>query len=383
MLYPSAKDRFDLGNGQIGLITLAYTGTSSLTQPFFGYLSDRHGRRWFAPAMLIWGALWVSLYGFAGSYAIFLALAALAGLASGAYHPFGASNAAAVSDERDRNSALSIYTVGGTTGYALGPIVGVILLGLFGMHGTGLLILPGILFASLIYSQMGRVEQARRRLVAAARPQGPIAWSVLARVVGLVMLRAWVMLAVIQFIPIWYDELGYSRVTYGALSTTIILAGVIGTLGGGLAADRFGPRTVMVASLLLAVPPLLIFAGVPGPIAFLTGALFGIFGDASLSVTLVVAQRLMPGRTGVASGMILGIGFITGGIGVPLTGRLADAVGIPAAIASLSLLCLGAAALGWSIPRSAFESRTDEERDDGERQTRPAEHAAIEPATVA
>jgi FSR family fosmidomycin resistance protein-like MFS transporter len=378
MLYPSTKERFDLGNGQIGLITLAYTGTSSLSQPFFGYLSDRHGRRWHAPAMLVWGAGWVSLYGFAGSYALFIALAALAGLASGAYHPFGASNAAAVSDERNRNTALSIYTVGGTTGYALGPIVGVILLEVFGVKGTGFLILPGVLFAALIYSQMGRVERARQRRPAIAQTPEPIEWSVLARVVGLVMLRAWVMLAVIQFIPIWYDEMGYSRATYGALSTVIILAGVIGTLGGGLAADRFGPRLVMVVSLLIAVPPLLIFAGVPGPLAFVTGFVFGVFGDGSLSVTLVAAQRLMPGRTGVASGMILGIGFITGGIGVPLTGRLADSTSIPTAIALLSVLLVAAAAVGWSIPRSAFQPRTI----DQEPEEAASDRMLTEPARV-
>src|SRR5262245_28129175 len=69
VLYPSAKDRFGLDNAHLGLVTLAYTGASSLSQPFFGYLTDRHGRRWFAPAVLLWGACWVSLYGFAGTFA--------------------------------------------------------------------------------------------------------------------------------------------------------------------------------------------------------------------------------------------------------------------------------------------------------------------------
>src|SRR5688572_24532994 len=135
VLYPTVKERFALDNAQIGLVTLAYTGASSLSQPFFGYLTDRLGRRWFAPAVLLWGAGWVSLYGFASTFGVFLALAALAGLGSGAFHPFGAANAAGVTEERDRNAALSIYTVGGTTGYALGPLVGVALLALFGPEG--------------------------------------------------------------------------------------------------------------------------------------------------------------------------------------------------------------------------------------------------------
>jgi FSR family fosmidomycin resistance protein-like MFS transporter len=357
VLYPSAKDRFGLENAQLGLVTLAYTGASSISQPFFGYLTDRHGRRWFAPAVLLWGACWVSLYGFAGSFGVFLGLAALAGLASGAYHPFGATNAAAVTDERERNSALSVYTVGGTTGYALGPLVGVALLALLGPEGTGVLVVPGILAAALIYSQMGRVERARGRRHKPAASTAPINRSALARVVGLVMLRAWALLAVVQFVPLWYDELGYSGAMYGALTTTIIISGVVGTLAGGMVADRVGQRTVMIVSLVLAVPPLLLFAGFPGPVAFLFGAVFGICADASLSVTLVAAQRLMPGRTGIASGMILGIGFITGGIGVPLTGWLADAVGFQTAIALLSVLLVAGAAIGWTIPRAALEAQ--------------------------
>lgn len=355
VLYPSAKDRFNLDNAQIGLVTLAYTGASSLSQPFFGYLTDRHGRRWFAPAVLLWGACWVSLYGFAGSYAAFVGLAAMAGLASGAYHPFGATNAAGVTDERERNTALSVYTVGGTTGYALGPLIGVALLAWFGPEGTGVLLIPGVLAAALIYTQMGRVERARGRRPVAVGPAPPINRAALVRVVGLVMLRAWALLAVVQFVPLWYDELGYSGATYGALTTTIIFAGVVGTLAGGMAADRVGPRTVMIASLVLAVPPLLLFAGFPGPVAFLFGAIFGICADASLSVTLVAAQRLMPGRTGIASGMILGIGFITGGIGVPLTGLVADAVGFQTAVALLAVLLVAGAAIGWTIPRIALE----------------------------
>ena len=362
MLFPPMKERFDLSNAEIGLVTLAYTSAASLSQPFFGYLSDRHSRRWYAPATLVWGALFVASYGFAESYGMFLALAFLAGVGSGAYHPLGASNAAAVTDKRYVNTAMSLYTVGGTTGYALGPLVAVALLAVFGPRGTAALLVPGIVVAALLLPQMGRVERARGPRPALAdrgRVLPPGAWRALARVIAVVMLRSWVFLAVIQFVPVWYDDLGYSAGFYGALVTAIILAGAVGTLLGGGLADRFGQGRVVVVSLVLALPALLLFVGFPGEYALLTGALFGLACDASLSVTLVAAQRLLPGQAGVASGVILGLGFITGGIGVPVTGILADAVGVQTALMLVGALCLVAAALATTVPwdeRPAFDA---------------------------
>ena len=357
MLFPVMKDRFDLSNAGLGLVTLAYSGMSSLTQPLFGFFSDRYGRRWFASAALLWGVGFVALYGFAPNYPTFLVFAALAGVASGAYHPLGASNAAIVSDERSKNAAMSLYTVAGTSGWALGPLVAVALLALFGSRGTAALLVPGVVVAGLLLSQMHLVERVRRARVAAAaalaEAGGRPAWGALARIVGVTMLRSWVFLSVLQFVPVWYDDLGYGSGFYGPLTTTIILAGAVGTLFGGAFADRLGQRRIVVVSLALAIPALLLYVGLPGPWAFATGALFGLTCDASLSVTLVMAQRLVPGRVGVTSGVILGLGFITGGIGVPITGRLADAVGIQAALLSLPVLCALAAGLALTIPREA------------------------------
>ncbi len=367
MLFPDIKERFDLDNAAVGLITLAYASASSLSQPFFGYVSDRFGRRWFVPIPLVWGACFVALIGFADSYALILVLAALAGIGSGAYHPLGASNAAAVSSERDRNTALSIYTAGGTSGYALGPLVAVVFLAAFGTEGTAVLFLPALLVAGLIYTQSGRVERARAAVATVRhRETGPLELGILARVIGVVMLRSWVIMAPLQFVAVWYDDLGYRSAFYGALVTTVIISGVIGTIGGGMLADRIGARRVIVSSLLLGIGPLLLFAGVPGPIAFGAGALLGICLDASLSVTLVAAQRLLPGRTGIASGVILGLGFITGGLGVPITGRLADEIGIQSAIASLSILAVLAAALAMTIPWERLGSRFEEQESEPE-----------------
>jgi FSR family fosmidomycin resistance protein-like MFS transporter len=164
------------------------------------------------------------------------------------------------------------------------------------------------------------------------------------------MLRHWAFLSVLQFSPIWYSELGFGQAFYGLLAALIIMGGAAGTLFGGVFADRLGGRRIVASTMFLTIPALLIYAAFPGPQGLLLGALFGFFCDASVAVTLVMAQRLMPGRIGVASGVILGVGFVTGGIGVPITGRIADLFGMQVALASLSVMLLAGTLIALTIP---------------------------------
>jgi FSR family fosmidomycin resistance protein-like MFS transporter len=367
LLFPLMKVQFALSNAQLGLVTLAFTAASSLTQPIFGYFSDTYGKRWFVPATLLWGAVFAASYGFVSSYAMFLVVAALAGIGSGAFHPLGASNAAAVSRDEDRNAAMSWYTVAGSAGYGLGPLLGSVLVGVFGRVGTLGLLIPGFTAAALIWPQMRVVERAREARAQAikamrARPE----WSLLGRVILVTMMRSWVFLSVQSLSATWYSELGFGRELYAPLTSIIIFAGAAGTLFGGMMADRLGQRRVIITTLLLAIPWLLLYAAFPGPQGLLLAVLFGFFCDASISITLVMAQSLMPGRVGVASGVILGLGFVTGGIGVPVTGWLADRFGMQLALSSLALFLIAGSLLALTLPgkrelaREAQEVRHEE-----------------------
>ncbi|MBX6341658.1 MAG: MFS transporter, partial [Thermomicrobiaceae bacterium] len=274
---------------------------------------------------------------------------------SGAYHPLGASNAAAVTGDLQRNTAMSIYTVGGTSGYALGPLLGALAFGLFGRQGTIALLPVGLLAATLVLRSLARLGIGGPRPERALQAtREPIYWRALLPVLGVVMLKNWVYLSVLTFVPLWYREMGYGSAFYGALTSLVIACGAVGTIVGGLLGDRLSERSVLMASLTLALPALFLFVGVPGPIALVTGPLFGMLSDSSLSITLVMAQRCLPGRVGLASGFILGMGFVTGGIGVPITGRLADRIGTPSALMVVSLLLAAAIACALLIPRGAL-----------------------------
>lgn len=357
VLYALMADDFDLDNKAVGLIALAFTASSSLSQPLFGYLADRFGSRYFAVASMLWSATFVGLAGLSPSYGVLVACALLAGLGAGAYHPQGASNAAAVSGDLRKNTAMGVYTVGGTAGYALGPLLGALIFGLLGTGGT-LAVAPfGFLIAFLMLHQLRQLGLGLARHHAAARSEqgtSAIQWRPLAPVMAVVMLRSWVTLSVVTFIPLWFKDQGYSALFYSGLAGLVMGAGALGTIVGGILADKVGQRFVLGASLVAAVPFLILFAALPGPWSLLFGPLFGFCIEMGLSVTLVVAQRLLPGRVGVASGFILGIGFVTGGIGAPITGALADSVGTGLALGSLALLVGIAALVVTRIPRSAL-----------------------------
>jgi MFS transporter, FSR family, fosmidomycin resistance protein len=354
VLYPLLIDKFALDLKTVGLLTLAYSGIASLAQPFFGWLADRFGTRRIGLA-LIWTALLFATIGFAPSFGIVLALAAAAGLGSGAYHPLGALMARAVSPAEQRNTAMSVYVTGGTVGVAIAPLFGALIFSFFGPPGTALMLIPGLCIAAWLLAELRsfRVDapalEPAQAGAAAAVPLLPMI-----AVVGVMMSRTWTVYSLETFIPSWYESMGYDAGFYGPLAATLVLASAFGTVGSGSLADRYGRRIVIIGSLVLTIPALLLFAQFTGPIAFVTAALIGLSAASTGPLMLVMAQQLMNKRAGMASGLILGIGFLTGAIGVPITGAIADTFGMPAAIRSQVLLVIATIALAWLLPTETY-----------------------------
>lgn len=351
VLYPILTSRFDLDLKTVGFVALAYSGTASISQPFFGWLADRYGTR-FTGVALAWSAVLFATIGFSPTFPVLLLMAALAGLGSGAFHPFGAINASAVSNDEQKNTAMSIYSTGGTLGVAIGPLVGAVLFTVFGMRGTAVMILPGVSIAIWLLSAMKSTS------VTGTRTKGYVAPSVkhgvplltMGIIIGVMMLRMFPTFGIQNFIPIWYEQLGYGASFYGPLATTILVASAFGTIGAGPFADKYGRRTVILVTLVLSAPAVWAFAEFPGPWGFVSGALIGFLSASTIPLLLVMGQQLMVGRAGVASGLLLGLGFVAGAIGTPVFGAVADAFGMQNAVRSQLLLLVVAFACAWFLP---------------------------------
>ncbi len=377
LLFPLLTARFELDLATVALVSLAYSGVSSLSQPVFGYIADTYGTR-FTGLTMAWTALLFAAIGFAPNFPSLLVLAALAGFGSGAFHPLGALNASAVIADRQRNSGMSVYVTGGTVGFALGPLIGAAVFALFGMKGTAVMILPGVLIAIWLLGSLRANATRGSRF----RPAGdlaiaapPLPLALISIVILVMMFRMVPIVGVQTFIPVWYERLGYGPGFYAWLATTVVLASAVGALGAGNLADRFGRRNVILVSLVASIPAVYLFAAFPGPWAFVSGAMVGLLGASTAPLLLVMAQQLMVGRAGMASGLILGLSFIAGAISAPLFGRLADEIGLQNAMSTLPLIVVATIGVAWFLPDERRMARLTETADEPIVSTSPGEQA--------
>jgi FSR family fosmidomycin resistance protein-like MFS transporter len=120
-LLPFLVDEFDLSYAAAGAVMLVWATASSVVQPLFGLWSDRRGAIWLLPGGLVLAGVGIGLVPLATSYALVLVFVAISGLGTAAYHPEASKFAAFASGER-RASGMSLFSIGGNIGYALGPI---------------------------------------------------------------------------------------------------------------------------------------------------------------------------------------------------------------------------------------------------------------------
>jgi FSR family fosmidomycin resistance protein-like MFS transporter len=349
VLYPILIGRFRLSLATVGLVSLAYSGMAAISQPLFGLIADRYGTRLTGVA-LAWTALTFATIGFVSSFPLLLVIACASGLGSGAFHPFAALDVRALLPAWRRSFGMSVYVTAGTVGVAIGPLIGIALFGALGIHGTGVLVVPGVVAgAYLLWRMRSSVPQAARSGPAGAGRAIPV--FALTMVIGVMMSRSWTVNVFQSFTPTWYSDMGYGPGFYGPLATTLVLASAVGTVGCGSLADRFGRRTVILATLVLSAPAILLYTLFPGPWAFLSAIAIGVLAASTAPLMLLMAQQLMAARAGLASGLVMGLGFVTGALGVPINGYIADHIGLQRSLMTHVILVLATLAIAWFLPR--------------------------------
>ena len=344
-------DPLGMSYAQIGLASMSYSLASSISQPFFGWLGDKRGSRQIAVIGVAAIAVTVGLMRFVDQYAVLLVLAVIAGLGSAAYHPQGAM-LAAQTPPAQRGSAASIFMLGGNTGYAFGPILGTAAFALAGGFLPEMLALLGLGQAGVVFMALakGHADPAAKPSSISSGATTRAALSVILTLGVVIFLRSWVQSSVSTYIPQVYKAQGATNQEASNILFGILLPLAIGGLIGGTLSDKIGRRSVLIASTGLIGPALWGMLHTTGAASYLLGPVLGVAIGASLPVTLVMAQSLVPRGLGLMSGIVLGFTFIAGAIGVGINGVVADQIGLVPMMAINAALPVAAAVLAFLLP---------------------------------
>lgn len=326
----------------------AFTITSSLLQPVFGYLVDQRNQRWLVYVGTLWMAVLLSLVGVLKNYGVLLVVTALAGLGTAAFHPQASAMVTAVSGER-KGFFQSVFVAAGNVGWALTPLMVVPFVQKYGLELTTVFVLPGILVAILLWFSAPKLPQKPKTIPAPLLPVLRSAGAELGKVVLVIAFRSLAYFSLVAFLPLYLQQNNVSLVTGSRLLFLMLFSGAIGGMLGGYLSDLFGRKLIIVCSLLMASPLFYLFLATSGPLSYIFLALAGGALLASFSVTVVVAQEIISKNAAMAAGLMLGFGVGIGGLGVGIVGLLAEHLGITSVINILIWLPLVAGLLGLNI----------------------------------
>jgi FSR family fosmidomycin resistance protein-like MFS transporter len=330
-LLPFFVLEFDLSYTATAALMLAVLVSSSLVQPLFGLWSDRRGAIWLLPGGVAVAGVAIGLTTIAPTYAVVLAFAFVGGIGIAAYHPEGAKFAAFASGHR-RASGMSLFNIGGNTGYALGPIVVTPLVLWLGLEGGLLAMTPVLVAALVILRALPSLERLAPEGTAHRAAQGEDDVRAMTVLGVVIALRSVAWFGLLTFVPLWVVSNGGTEGEGNRELSLMLLSGAVGTLVLGPVADRIGLRRTLLVTQAALPPLIVVFVAAGGLVGTLAIMLVGLCVVGTFGVTMVLSQLYLPRHVGVASGLSIGLAMGLGGVAAVILGALADAIDLETAL---------------------------------------------------
>ena len=345
-------DKFDLSLAQVGLITGITTFSAFLIQPVFGYLADRYKTRVILLTGSFAGAICIPMIGVAPFFWMVLALIGLGSISSAIYHPTAAGMVSLYAGRRT-GLAMSLFGLGGTLGFTLGPLVCSAYVTLMGIQRLPFLTLFGVLVFTILFIVIPASNgsgHTRHDVFGFLKESLGAVWKPIVLIGTIACSRGFVEQSLLTFIPVLAASEGYSLVSIGSILSLFTVGGSTSALVCGHLVDRIGFKPVYFFSFALSTPSLLLFIQAAGwpiyPLAFISGFLL----LATLFPALALAQKVAPEGRSLSTSIVMGLALGIAGLLTPLTGKVADAFGIRTVLNFVAFIPLAAILLIRYLP---------------------------------
>mgnify|MGYP000119546075 CR=1 FL=1 len=352
--FPIIQKSLHLNYTQLGLIAFANSMTASVMQPLVGWYTDRKPQPYLLLVGMAFTLVGMGLLAVSVAFGMIILAVMLVGLGSAVFHP-EASRIVLLASGTRQGWGQSLFQVGGNIGTSFAPLMTILIFVPMGQFGavwfTGVAAVAIMVLYKIAVWYKAHIPSLRRR-TAAARVRRTGAQVRIIRfatvlVFFLAFLRAWFVAGIGNFYSLFQiQHFGTPLPIAQAHTFVFLFAGAIGTLFGGAFADRFGKKNALAFSTLGCAPfaAFLPFtsAAENSIISYILVAGSGFAILTGFTVALIYMFDLLPGRTGMVSGLMFGLAFGLAAIGSIALGRIADWLGIH----TMMIFCCALPALG-------------------------------------
>ncbi len=326
-LLPYIIEKFSLSLTQAGLLNTVMQ-LPALMNPYIGKLADRMSFRYFIIFAPMFTAVPMSLLGLAPSYGVLMFLLFLTGISVSLFHVPAPVMVYHVSGMKT-GRGMSFYMTGGELARTVGPVAIIAAVSLLGFDGYFPVMIVGILATAVMYVKLKDMPVApKKRETVSIRATCREMQSLLLPLSGIVVVRGFMHGCLTTFLPLYIlgktDDVWLAGISLSLFEA----AGVVGILTIGPLSDRFGRKTMLFFSLVVAPTSLLFFVFSSGWARLSLLVITGVSLLSTTPVMLAMIQEYSKEGSSSANGVFMMISFLARSAVVVLIGFVADQVGL-------------------------------------------------------
>ena len=355
--------KFNLSIFQVSIMSAITLIANSLTQPIFGFLSDKNGMKNYMTYGVLAAAVFLSLSAVVPNYYIILILLFLGNTGVSAFHPPSAAVGAQYEGKK-KGFGNSIISFGGCAGYSAGSLFFILIIDKVGIKYSPLAMIPGIIITILLFKVFSAYKIRAKTLQSKSKTKVISKFKIRKEKILHIFLvwiasfsRDVLWIGLLTFMPLYFSK---HNVNLIHISIILLAFGLIGGIGGVFSsffADKL-KRNVLIQIAYVVMVPLVFFIFKSNiPISIGLFILSGFFLISTVPLCISMSHEIFPKNLSLASSLVMGLSSGSAGIAIMFLGRLADNIGIEKTIYFILILPIMALIAMFFMPYAERKSR--------------------------
>lgn len=355
--------KFNLSIFQVSVMSAITLIANSLTQPLFGFLSDKNGMKNYMTYGVLAAAVFLSLSAVVPNYYIILILLFLGNIGVSAFHPPSAAIGAQYQGKK-KGFGNSIISLGGNAGYAVGSLFFILIIDKVGIKYSPLAMIPGIIVAILLFKVLSAYKAQAKTLQTKSIVKDNSKFRLRKEKVLHIFLvwiasfsRDVLWVALLTFMPLYFSK---HNVNIIHISIILLAFGLTGGLGGVFSSffsDKLKRNVLIQIAYTVMVPMVFFIFKSNISISIFLFILSGFFLISSVPLCISMSHEIFPRNLSLASSLVMGLSSGSAGITIMFFGRLADKIGIEKTIYFILIFPVIALIAMFFMPYAERKSR--------------------------